>query len=120
MKVDKKLRAIALAAMVALTPCSVSAQENASREAIVELLELTGADQLMDQMMAVMMPQIISVIRAANPDIPEEILTEFQKRGTDEFRRSMPEFTDLMVDLYSKYFTEQEILDLIGFSLLSG
>ena len=115
MKVIRALRVVIFAAVLALTPFSASAQDSETRDAIVELLELTGADQLMDQMFALMMPQIISVVRAANPDIPEEILLDLQKRGADEFHKSMPEFNDLMVDLYLRYFTEQEILDLIAF-----
>ena len=115
MTVTKTFRAVILAAILALTPFSASAQDSATREAIVELIEITDATQLMDQMSTLMMTQMLDVIRAANPEFPEEMLLEFQARMTTVFRESEPEFIDLMVELYARHFTDQEVRDLIDF-----
>ncbi len=114
MKKFPGFRVIVLAVTLAFIPGAATAQ-GGTREDIVELLELTGSDKLMEQMVATMLPQIINVVRVSFPDVPESLLLQFEQRALTVFHESQPELVDILVGVYDRHLTEQEVGDLIAF-----
>lgn len=74
-------------------------------EAIRELLRVTGAIQLGRQVMDQMMPPL----RKMAPDLPDEFWTAFNARIRTE------DMTDQIVPIYARYFTAEEVEQLIAF-----
>ena len=76
-------------------------------EAIRQLLLLTGASELMVASIETSMP----VQRAANPEIPDVFWEEFVAR----LRADVDRFIELLVPLYDRHLTLDEIRQLIAF-----
>lgn len=88
------------------------AQEGAEVEpekaaAIRQLLQLTGASELMVASIETSLP----AQKQANPEIPEVFWEEFAAR----LRQDLDRFIELLVPLYDKYLTLDEIGQLIEF-----
>ena len=92
-----------------------SAQASEKTDDIQKLMSLTGVSKLIDQNIAMIVPQIINLMRTSNPKIPKKFLREMEKDIIAEFRRSQPEYLGPVLHLYSSRFTHQEIKDLISF-----
>jgi len=72
---------------------------------IIKLLRVSGSDKMADQMMAALIPQFKQII----PDIPDVFWVRFkQKINIDELLLAC-------VPAYSKYYTHDEIKQLIKF-----
>ena len=79
--------------------------ETADRESIEELMRLTGADNLGEQMME----QIIPLMRKAIPDAPDAFWDEF---------RAEADVNDLMnsiIPIYQKHLTKADVAALVSF-----
>ena len=101
---------VPLTLVVALiAPCgSGLCQSNPStelKEDIRKLMEVTGAGNLAVQMMN----QMIGPMREVNPNAPEEFWTRFMAKVDTE------ELIELIVPIYAKYFTHDEIKQLLAF-----
>jgi hypothetical protein len=72
---------------------------------IKTLLKLTGSVE----MSLSAMDQIIESLKKVQPDIPEEFWSEFRKEV------SADDLIDLIVPIYNKYYSEQDVKDLIVF-----
>ncbi len=96
------LAAVALFASLAL---SVRADDQASEKSVKELMALTGAGNLGLQMMQNMLPSLKQLV----PQAPTSFWTEFMQEvhPTD--------LEELVVPIYQKNFTEQEIRETIEF-----
>lgn len=107
----KKSPAIIAALLVSLQFArGVGAQEapaaaRTKEEAIRELLRVTGAIQLGRQVMDQMLPPL----RKMAPDLPDEFWTAFIAGVRTE------DMTDQIVPIYARYFTAQEVEQLILF-----
>lgn len=105
-----------LAVLILLAPvASPGAAEDGKRADIREILAITGAQRNATAMIDLSLPQIMEIIRKANPGIPPEVVDEFRREGRDEFVKSLPEFIEQMVKLYDAAYSSDEIKQLLTF-----
>lgn len=81
------------------------AQQSEKEQNIRKLLEVTGAAQLSKQVM----DQLIPSFKQTAPNVPEEFWTAFM----DEI--DMDELINKIVPLYDKYYSNEELIQLIKF-----
>ena len=94
------------AASTAQAPSAQSAgDQGAKRAEIRKLIELTGAANIS----ADALRKIIDPLRAGFPQVPEEFWNTFIKEVHSD------ELIDLVVPIYDKYYTRDEIQDLARF-----
>ena len=81
-----------------------------------ELMELTGAAELSQQMGAAVTAQFVMALRQAYPDISprafeivEEVVQEMLGQGMAE------ELADEAVQVYARHFTEEDLRELLAF-----
>jgi len=86
-------------------PSSPSEDRAAKRTEIRKLIELTGAANIS----ADALRKIIDPLRAGFPQVPEEFWNTFIKEVHSD------ELIDLVVPIYDKYYTRDEIQDLTRF-----
>jgi len=72
---------------------------------IIKLLKISGSDKLADQMMIAMIPQFKKIV----PSIPDIFWEKFKEK------LNMDDFLYLCVPIYSKYYTHDDIKQLIKF-----
>jgi len=95
--------------MTLLAPCwsalgqSVPSAE--MQEDIRSLMEVMGAGNLAVQMMN----QMLGPMKQAMPNVPEEFWAKFMAK------LDMSEVIDMIVPIYAKYFTHDEIKQLLAF-----
>ena len=80
--------------------------EPATEDSIRELIRVTKADAMGDQIVS----QMFERYKTMRPEIPGE----FWDRLYSKF--DMTELVDLMIPVYQKYLTEEEVLGLIEFN----
>lgn len=78
-------------------------------KAIRRLLEMTGSAKLGQQVM----DQLFATRRAMTPQVPGSVWDEIEKEFRAEFQSGR--VTELVIPIYSRYFTEEEINTLIAF-----
>ncbi len=90
----------------------------AKREDIKRLLQATGSMQIAQTMSQAVVNQMTETIKKARPDIPPQMLDVM----SDEVNKTISEemtaqggFVDLMVALYNKYYTHDDIKGLLAF-----
>ena len=83
----------------------MSAEQTAKRMEIRKLIELTGAANVS----ADALRQIISPLKAGFPDVPEAFWDTFTKEVHSD------ELIDLVIPIYDRYYTRDEIKDLTAF-----
>jgi uncharacterized protein len=81
------------------------APPRAKEAAIRELLELTGAGKLGQQVVL----QLVPALKASMPQLPEAFWTSFTQDVNPE------EMVDLVVPIYAAHFTSEEIEQLVVF-----
>src|SRR5579872_2612224 len=84
---------------------AMSAEQTAKRMEIRKLIELTGAANVS----ADALRQIISPLKAGFPDVPEAFWDTFTKEVHSD------ELIDLVIPIYDRYYTRDEIKDLTAF-----
>lgn len=87
------------------TPTQADKDQATKRVEIRQLIELTGAANVS----ADALRQIIAPLRAGFPQVPDEFWDTFVKEVRSE------ELVDLVVPIYDKYYTREEIHDLTMF-----
>ncbi len=111
--VQVTLAVVALSVAILFAPPSATADDN--EDNIREIIEVTGALQLAEQVMVPMTQQIADIFIALNPseaDLIREILVvEMQL----VFRENMSDLGELMVIAYQQHFTPAEVSDLLAF-----
>ena len=80
-------------------------QSSKKTEKIKQLLELSGSAKLGVQVMNVMIPQFSKVYPDVDKKIWDEIMTEV----------NVQDLIDLIIPIYEKYYTEEDIDQLIQF-----
>ena len=86
-------------------PTQADKDQATKRVEIRQLIELTGAANIS----ADALRQIIAPLRAGFPQVPDEFWDTFVKEVRSE------ELVDLVVPIYDKYYTREEIHDLTMF-----
>jgi len=111
------VRGLALAILVLAVPSLTQAQGVApeKRADIERLLELTGALSLGKQMAVSVAAQFGQALRKARPDIPQQLIEALPVEIEAVFSANMPSFTAQVIPLYDKYFTGEEIKQMIAF-----
>jgi hypothetical protein len=84
---------------------STSAEQTAKRVEIRQLIDLTGAANVS----ADALRQIIAPLKAGYPDVPQEFWDTFTKEVRSD------ELVDLVIPIYDKYYTRDEIHQLTVF-----
>ncbi|RPE12994.1 DUF2059 domain-containing protein [Chitinophaga lutea] len=84
---------------------AASAQSMAKAESVKELAALTGMRQLMVQMM----DQLFAQFKAQMPDVGDTAWAEMRKEIV------VDELLEMMVPVYQKNFSEEEMREMIGF-----
>lgn len=87
------------------SPSTSDKDQLVKRAEIRRLIELTGAAKVSVDVMR----QMIAPIRASFPNVPEEFWDDFLKQVNAE------DLIDLVVPVYDKYYSLQDIHDLIAF-----
>jgi hypothetical protein len=72
---------------------------------IRKLLEVSGSSKLGQQIL----DQMIGQFRKSMPDVPQEFWTKFQEQA------QMDELVELIIPIYDKHFSDDDIKDLIKF-----
>jgi uncharacterized protein len=100
----KTLLATTITAFAALF-CQITLAEPATEKTIRTLLETTGAGALGTQMMQQMLPGLKKMV----PKAPEDFWTDFMKEANTD------ELITLVIPIYQKNFTEEDLLETIAF-----
>lgn len=85
------------------------------RANIEALLEMTGALALGRQMSGAVVQQLTDAIRRSRPDVPQRALEALPGVIDELIVESMPALQDMLVPLYHRHFTAEEIAQLIDF-----
>jgi hypothetical protein len=89
--------------------------KNTKAEDIMLMLKLSGQQALSEQMITLMVPQLINVMSASNPDLPKDKLTLAMSYMEKALKKSIPEFLRSLIPIYDQNFTHEEIKGLITF-----
>ncbi|HYA39158.1 MAG TPA: DUF2059 domain-containing protein [Candidatus Methylomirabilis sp.] len=117
----KKILYILFLGVMALLWTNANAAEEltpAKREDIKRLLQATGAMQIAQTMSQAAVNQMSEAIKNARPDIPPQmfdIMSEEVNKTVSEEMTVKGGFVDLMVVLYNKYYTHEDIKGLLAF-----
>ena len=91
-----------LVALFILTVPTICHSEPADRKSIEELLTLTGAANIREQMLAQMLP----AMKKAMPRAPDAFWAEFKAQA------DVNELMDLLIPIYQKYLTKEDVVSL--------
>ena len=87
-------------------------------EDIKHLMEITGSANIAKQFASASSKQIFNTLRASRPDIPERALAVLDRELVELFSENISVSGGLMdqvIPIYDKYFTDQEIRELLAF-----
>ncbi len=104
MRIATKLACAAVCVLLCAPGLTVS-QDTQKTEAIRTLLRANKAGELGAQMMT----QMIETFRTTVPDVPQEFWDQLQLELNPD------ELTDLIVPIYDRHFTQEDINQLIAF-----
>lgn len=88
---------------------------SAKRADIEQLLKMTGALSAGKQMSNAMVTQLTQVLRKARPDIPDRVLDVLPEEVDAVISDNIGDLSGLMVGLYHKHFTADEVKGMIQF-----
>ncbi len=108
-----RFAAAVLALMVAIVPAA--AQQTEKQKAIADLLRLTGATNIMQQMAAAVVKQMAATAKKRNPRIPDRALEILGEEVLRTFREHSAELVAAITDIYDRQYTLGEINDIIAF-----
>lgn len=91
---------------------ALSAQKRADIE---RLLEVTDAIAVSQQMAGFVSANMAKTLRQLRPDIPKEIIDMLPAEVDAVFADNLDSFKELMIPLYHRHFTGEEIKDMIRF-----
>jgi hypothetical protein len=109
--------AVVLLALVSLAAQAEEIPEE-KKAAIEELMQLTGAEQVGDQVIELFTAQMVEALRVDYPDLPDTIRQliedEVSQVVNGELRQGTLQKT--IYPIYAKYFSVEEIRELIAFN----
>jgi len=91
------------------------AMDQAKHDDIKALLQLTGALNTAQTVVNSVVPQMLGLIRTANPSISQELIDQAVKDSQDEIKKAIPEFVEPMITVYDEHFTGDEIKQILAF-----
>ena len=103
--VKRRMGVVAIVLLLGLSSAGLCLASPATEEAVKELLEVTGAGNLGVQMMQQMLPGL----KKLGPDLPESYWDDFISEVDPD------ELAGLIVPIYQKHFSEEEIRELLRF-----
>jgi hypothetical protein len=106
-----------LALLLLARPLRAQAADMTADEAkdIHTLLHVSGGDSLGLQMGTYMANSIIDAVRKQMPDLPETKVETIKKVIGDVLKEEMPGLLEQLAPLYARYYTPDEIRQLIAF-----
>ena len=115
-----KLQSLALGIVLVLVTCGATpAKAPGTKQAdIRKLMDMVGVSGLALQMADILTQSTFQAVRAADPGVPERAAEVIQRevRGVMASHMEGPKgFVSMIVPIYDKHFTHQEIKDLIAF-----
>ncbi len=90
----------------------------AKHDDVKSLMEVTGSKNIGRQYAAAMIPQLLKIVKASNSEIPDRALAVIEREVVALLseRMSAPGgLIDLVIPIYDKHFTHQEIRELLAF-----
>lgn len=85
------------------------------RAAIEHLLELTGARAMATQLVDAMTRHFAQTIRQQNPNVPQYVIDAIPEEVSAVFTEGLPALTEMLIPIYDKYFTLEELQGLSDF-----
>ena len=80
-----------------------------------EMLTVTNELEAMDTMLGLVSQSMEGLIERANPGHEKEVREFMTKYYTPEVRKRLPEFGGLIAEVWARYFTAEELDQLIAF-----
>lgn len=105
---------IALLITTGLQACAEGLTQE-KRAHIENLLKVTGATALGKQMALSSADAITQTLRSTRPDIPKEVVEELPVIVGQVFDENTQLLENMIIPLYHKYFTEDEIKEMLTF-----
>ena len=90
------------------TPVAPEKAQNIRR-----LLELTGAHNLMQQMIEQIMSSLKTSVPGEKPETRDKIINIYEEELKKSFR--VERLNELIIPIYDKYFTSEELTSLVAF-----
>ncbi len=111
------LLALALCVFTVARPEAASAEDltPAKRADIARMLETTGALNIGRQMSSYVVQQYTDSLRRLRPDIPANALATLPPVVDQVIAENLARFADMMIPVYHKHFTHDEIRQLLVF-----
>jgi hypothetical protein len=108
---------IAVAFLAALSGRCLAQEELSAekRKDIEYLLEITGATAIGKQMATYAVAQMTQALKKARPDIPQRALDMLPEEIGAVFEARAGSFKEIVIPIYHKYFTGEEIREMIRF-----
>jgi len=110
----KRLTTAALVAFLVILVLPPAATGKSKEAAIRELLEIVGTEALARQMIVQAWPDTWDLVRRAFPEISDDLSSVLEAEFLIAVDETMPVFIEGGVEIYSKYFTEEEIFELLA------
>ena len=85
------------------------------RAKVIELMEITGAKELGNQMAQVMIAEVSNAMQRANPNIPKRAHEVIRDVTIEVVNDHNPQLLADMIPLYEKYFTKDDLDALLAF-----
>jgi uncharacterized protein len=110
------LKRFLLIAILIVAPWADAAPMDQEKHRDIEkLVEMTGTIQNAMAVLDRMVPQMIEVIRKANPEIPQQVLDALANDGKEEFHKALPELIEPMIAIYDTNYSAAEVRQLLAF-----
>ena len=114
----KTLMILTMTACVLTAPAAADNISPAKRADIEKLMRITGSPDVAKQMSNFFVHQMSQAIKASRPDLPAKtyrILSEEINRVIDEQMTAKGGFLDMVIPIYAKYFSHEDIKGLLKF-----
>ncbi len=85
------------------------------RQDIVKLFQVTKALESTNQVVPAIWKAQLPLFRRAVPNVSQEELSVIRDLLVESFRSASDELIDMMIPIYAKNFTHQEVEDLLAF-----
>jgi len=106
---------LVIAGSIAGLPARAQQVTPESLAASRELMELTNANQSLDQMIMMLAPQLSQLLEQANPQQGQLVRQIVDEMVIPELRKSIPEAVDSAATIYARTFTQAELNQVIAF-----
>ena len=102
---------------VTMMPLHAAAEAltDGKRADIIKLLDTTGAMNMGKQMSAMVVGQMSEALKASRPDLPPELFDILREEVSATFEENIPMFVELIVPIYHRHFTHEELKGLLSF-----